>query len=303
MNWTDIIIEVSKADMEEATAAATAVADSGLYIEDYSDMEKQVWEIAHVDLIEQELLDKPRDIVKIHIYVGPDDNAAKVIENIQGRFLAAGVSYTLTTGSLQQEDWENAWKQYYHPIDVGSRLAIVPSWEEYTTNRKVMELDPGMAFGTGTHETTLLCLEVLDEEVQGGETLLDIGTGSGILAVGALLLGAKSALGIDIDPMCVRTAKENGARNGVSSSFTVLEGDLASSAKGPYTIITANIIADAIIRLAPEIPALLEDGGIFLASGIIDTRSDEVEAALKKCKFAKLEKREKNGWVLFKAHK
>lgn len=303
MDWTDITIEVERNYADAAQAAATAVADNGLHIEDYADMEAQVWEIAHVDLIEQDLLDQPKDIVKIHIYVSPDENPLEMIEKIQNSMLRAEVEYTLSTNTLRQQDWENAWKQYYRPMDVGARLAIVPSWETYETKRKILQMDPGMAFGTGTHETTLLCLQALDQAVHGGETVLDIGTGSGILAVAALLLGAESALGIDIDPMCVRTATENAQRNKVEERFSAQLGDLAVNAKGPYSIITANIIADAIIRLAPEIPALLASGGLFLASGIIDTRSNEVEEALQQCGFIKIEKEELNGWVLFKAWK
>src|SRR5699024_10955365 len=143
------------------------------------------------------------------------------------------------------------------------RLAIVPGWEEYETDRTVITMDPGMAFGTGTHETTSLCLEVLDERVRGGERVLDIGTGSGILAIAALRLGAACAEGVDIDPMCVRTAGENAQRNGVQDRFTVLVGDLSDKASGVYNIITANIVAAAILSLAPHVPAMMAPGAVF----------------------------------------
>uniref|UniRef100_UPI00349EEF12 50S ribosomal protein L11 methyltransferase n=1 Tax=uncultured Ruthenibacterium sp. TaxID=1905347 RepID=UPI00349EEF12 len=171
------------------------------------------------------------------------------------------------------------------------------SWEHYDTDRAVITLDPGMAFGTGTHETTALCLTVLDEIVHGGERVLDIGTGSGILAIAALKLGAGKAEGVDIDPMCVRTAGENAERNGVSDRFQVLIGDLSDKASGTYDIICANIVANAIKALVPEVPNLLKKDGIFMASGIIDTRRDEVIDAIKATGLSVREVKEKNGWV------
>ena len=158
-------------------------------------------------------------------------------------------------------------------------------------------MDPGMAFGTGTHETTSLCLETLDSLVKGGERVLDIGTGSGILAIAALKLGADSAEGVDIDPMCVRTAGENAARNGVADRFKVLVGDLSDKASGQYNIITANIVAAAILSLAPHVPVLMAPGARFIASGIIDERKDEVLAGLKAAGLEPVEVKEKRGWV------
>lgn len=297
MEWTDIQITVPKRYADTAEAIATMVANGGIYIEDYSDLEQQAWEIAHVDLIEQELLDQPRDIVKVHMYLAPDENPAEVLPLFKERLDAAGIEYELSTAGIEQEDWQNAWKQYYHAMDIGRRLAIVPGWERYETDRIAITMDPGMAFGTGTHETTSLCLEVLDEMVQGGERMLDIGTGSGILAIAALKLGAASAEGVDIDPMCVRTAGENAARNGVEDRLTVLVGDLSDKATGVYDIITANIVASAILSLAPHIPALLATGGLFVSSGIIDTRKEEVLAGLREAGLDPFEVREKRGWV------
>ena len=158
-------------------------------------------------------------------------------------------------------------------------------------------MDPGMAFGTGTHETTSLCLETLDSLVRGGERVLDIGTGSGILAIAALKLGADSAEGVDIDPMCVRTAGENAQRNGVADKFTVLVGDLSDQASGEYNIITANIVAAAILSLAPHVPVLMAPGARFIASGIIDERRDEVLTGLKAAGLTPIEVKEKRGWV------
>ena len=271
MEWTDISITVAKRDADTAEAIATMVANGGIYIEDYSDLEQQAWEIAHVDLIEQDLLDKPRDIVIVHMYLAPDENPAEVLPLFEERLKNSGIGYQLNTTGVEQEDWQNAWKKYYHAMDIGERLAIVPGWEDYRTDRIRIVMDPGMAFGTGTHETTSLCLETLDSLVRGGERVLDIGTGSGILAIAALKLGADSAEGVDIDPMCVRTAGENAARNG--------------------------IVAAAILSLAPHVPVLMAPGARFIASGIIDERKDEVLAGLKAAGLEPVEVKEKRGWV------
>ena len=297
MQWTDLCITVPKHQADAAEAIAVDIAGSGIYIEDYSDLEAQVEAMAHVDLIEQDLLDKDRSKVLVHLYLEPGKNPAQVIDQLHQKLQAAQVEYQLGTAGVEQEDWENGWKAYYHAIDIGRRLAVVPSWEEHPTDRVVLKLDPGMAFGTGTHETTSLCLEALDGLVQGGERMLDIGTGSGILAIAALLLGAQSAEGVDIDPMCVRTAGENAALNGVADRLQVLVGDLSDKASGKYRIITANIVANAILSLAPAVPALLEDQGTFIASGIIDTRRDEVIEGVKRAGLDVVDVKEKNGWA------
>ena len=397
MEWTDIRLTVAKADAENAEAVATLIAEGGIYIEDYSDIEQQVAEIAHVDLIEQELLDKPRDTVIIHLYLEPGASQVETLALIAARMEAAGIPYTVETEGVEQEDWQNGWRKYYHPMEIGSRLAVVPSWQQYDTDRVKLILDPGLAFGTGGHETTSLCLEALDEQVRGGERVLDIGTGSGILAIAArmeaaniaytvetegveqedwqngwrkyyhpleigtrlavvpswqqydtdrvklildpglafgtgghettslcmealdervtggervldigtgsgilaiaaLKLGAAVAEGVDIDPVAVRTAGENAALNGVQDKLTVLLGDLSDKASGKYDIITANIVANAILSLAPAVPGLMAEGATFIASGIIDSRKDEVIAGLEKAGLAVVEVKEKRGW-------
>lgn len=296
MEWTDIQLTVAHTDAEAAEAVATVIAEGGIYIEDYSDLEQQVAEIAHVDLIEQELLDKPRDRVIIHMYLEPGASPVETLALIAARMEAAGIGYTVRTEGVEQEDWQNGWRKYYHPMEIGRRLAVVPSWQEYDTDRVKLVLDPGLAFGTGGHETTSLCLEALDEHVQGGERVLDIGTGSGILAIAALKLGAAVAEGVDIDPVAVRTAGENAALNGVADRLTVLVGDLSDRAGGTYRIITANIVANAIKSLAPAVPGLLAEDGLFIASGIIDSRKDEVIAALQAAGLRVAEVKEKRGW-------
>lgn len=297
MEWTDIRLTVAKRDADAAEAIATLLADGGIYIEDYSDLEQQVEEIAHVDLIEQELLEKPRDTVIVHLYVEPNTSPEELLALLRARLDAAKLTYTIETEGVEQQDWQNGWRKYYHPMEIGTRLAIVPSWQEYDTNRVKLVLDPGLAFGTGGHETTSLCLETLDEVVAGGERVLDIGTGSGVLAIAALKLGAAAAEGVDIDPVAVRTAGENAALNGVADRLKVLVGDLSDQASGQYQIITANIVAQAILSLAPAVPGLLAEGGTFIASGIIDTRADEVAEGLRNAGLTVKQIKQKRGWV------
>lgn len=301
MQWTDIQIKTELSFADNAQAVATGICGGGIYIEDYSDLEEGVMEIAHIDLIEESLLNKSRSEIIIHCYISPDENAAELLTLLQDRLTAAEIPFTTSLAGVNQEDWENSWKAYYHAIEIGSRLAVVPSWEKYDTSRTVIKLDPGMAFGTGTHETTSLCLQVLDEIITGGERMLDIGTGSGILAIAALKLGAKEAEGVDIDPMCVRTAGENAQLNGVDSSFKVLIGDLSQKASGKYNVICANIVANAILALSPAVVPLLAENGVFIASGIIDTRRDEVVAGLEKAGLKIIQIYEKNGWVAIKS--
>ena len=302
MEWTDIKITVPHKDAETAEAIATGISGGGIYIEDYSDLETQVEEIAHVDLIEQDLLDKDRDHVIVHMYLAPDENPAEVLDLLHSRLAASELDYKLDTAGVEQEDWETGWKAYYHALTIGERLAIVPSWEEMDTDRQIIRLDPGMAFGTGTHETTALCLDTLDRLVKGGERVLDIGTGSGILAIASLKLGAAEAEGVDIDPMCVRTAGENARLNGVEEHFKVLIGDLSDKATGKYNIVLANIVANAILHLAPAVPPLMAPGGVFIASGIIDERKDEVIEGLAKASLVVDEVREDGGWVALICH-
>lgn len=297
MQWTDIKITVPKAQAEDAEAIATGVSGGGIYIEDYSDLEEQVERIAHVDLIEQDLLDKDRAHVTVHLYLSPDENPAEVLDLLRGRLEAAELDYSLAADGVEQQDWETAWKAYYHALPIGKRLAIVPSWEEYPTDRIVIRLDPGMAFGTGTHATTRLCMELLEQSITPGCTVLDVGCGSGILAVCSVLLGASHADGVDIDELAVKIAGENAALNQAADRTHFVQGDLTDKISGQYDVICANIVADVIIRLCPSLRRFLQPGGYFLASGIIDERSVEVEKAIRDCGMYITDRREEDGWV------
>jgi len=204
--------------------------------------------------------------------------------------------------TVKEEDWANSWKVYFKPVRIGRHFLIKPTWEEVEPQAEdiILELDPGMAFGTGTHATTSLCLEALEEIVKPGITMFDLGTGSGILAIAAAKLGAKVEA-IDLDPVAVKVAKDNVELNQVGDRVRVQQGDLGSVLSGQADLVVANIIADVILMLIPDLKRILKKEGEFLASGIIEHRSPEVEEELLKHGLAVLEKRINSGWVLLRA--
>ena len=300
--WNELTVKVKTEDTARASDICTVIADMGIYVEDYSDLENVVWNIAHVDLIEQELLERDRTHSLIHVYIKQEKDALECVEFIKARLDAEGIEYETSIVGVNEEDWANNWKQYYHTQRIGKRIVVTPSWEEYTpTGDDVqMRLDPGMAFGTGTHDTTRLCLELLEECVTPTTRILDVGTGSGILSVGGVLLGAPSALGVDIDPVAVKVANENAEINEVSDKTEFVCGDLTDKVHGQFEIVTANIVADIIIRLLSTVKNYLLKGGVLIVSGIIDTRADEVENACHEAGFTTEKRLEHGGWVAIK---
>ena len=300
--WNEITVKVKTEDTARASDVCTVVADMGIYVEDYSDLENVVWNIAHVDLIEQELLERDRTHSLIHVYIKQEKDALECVEFIKARLDAEGIEYETSIVGVNEEDWANNWKQYYHTQRIGKRIVVTPSWEEYTPSGDdvQMRLDPGMAFGTGTHDTTRLCLELLEEVVTPETRILDVGTGSGILSVGGVLLGAASALGVDIDPVAVKVANENAEINKVNGKTEFVCGDLTDKVHGKFEIVTANIVADVIIRLLSTVKNYLLKGGVLIVSGIIDTRADEVENACHEAGFVTEKRLEHGGWVAIK---
>ncbi len=300
-DWTELIITVPAQDVERAGDIAQMVVPYGIYIEDYSHLEQEAWEIAHIDLIDEELLQKDRTKGLVHIYISPEANPTEAISFLEERYRACGIDFSLSTANCAEEDWINNWKKYFHPIPVGNKLLIRPTWEEAPdTGRIVLHLEPGLAFGTGTHETTRLCLELLEQYVSPGCDVLDVGCGSGILSVAALLLGAQKAVGVDIDELAVKTAVENAQINEVSGRFTAICGNLTEQVSGQYQVVVANIVADVIISLTQDIPAYLSPDAVYLMSGIIDSREPDVLAALAP-QFEVIGRREEKGWVALAA--
>jgi ribosomal protein L11 methyltransferase len=300
MNWTEIQLTVPVEQAELAADIANMVVPYGLYIEDYSDLEQGAREIAHIDLIDEELLARDRSKAVIHLYISPEENPADSLAFLRERFTETGIEFELMTNGISQDDWANNWKQFFKPLPVGNKLIVCPTWEKppSTEGRKVLYIDPGMAFGTGGHDTTRLVLETMEKYINGGETLLDVGCGSGILSIAALLLGAKRVDGVDIDPLAIKTAEENGRVNGfVPPEYNMVQGNLVDKVKGQYDVIVANIVADAIIELSGDLQPFMNKQGIYITSGIIDTRAGQVLDALDRCGFEVVARYDSGGWV------
>lgn len=300
--WTEIKISINSKDIEKAGDIANMVVPYGIYIEDYSELENEVMEIAHIDLIDKDLLAKDRSKAYIHIYLEPDANPAEALAFLSERYNAEGIEHELETAHTLEEDWRNNWKKFFNPTPVGEKLLIRPTWrDDYDAgDRAVLNLDPGLAFGTGNHETTRLCLECIERYIKSGCSVLDVGCGSGILAIASLLLGADNALGVDIDETAVKTAVENAELNGVDDKFTAICGNLTEKVSGKYDIVVANIVADAIISLSEGVKKFMKPDSVYITSGIIDTRGDEVAHYLT-MDFDIIERIEENGWVCFTA--
>mgnify|MGYP003294490566 CR=1 FL=1 len=299
-NWTEIKINVPVERVDEAGAVASMTVPYGIYIEDYSNLEAEAMEIAKIDLIDEDLLAKDRSIGIVHIYISPEENPQEAISFIKERLDAEGIEYSIDVGNCAREDWENNWKQYFKPIKVGNKLLIRPVWvDDYDADgRAVLNLEPGIAFGTGTHETTRLCLEALENYIAADTKMLDVGCGSGILSVAGMLLGAESATGVDIDKLAVKVAIENGKLNGLEyPSYNMIVGNLIDRISGKYSVVTANIVADAIIMLTPDVKKFLAEDAVYIVSGIIDIREDEVLSCLSENGFDIVNRREEGGWV------
>ena len=302
MEWNEVTITVNAKDVDKAGDIANMVVPYGIYIEDYSNLEEEAWEIAHIDLIDEDLLQKDRSKALVHIYISPEESPAEAVAFLRERYTAEGIENEICLDSCVEEDWINNWKQYFKPIPVGQKLLIRPTWEEVKDSggRTVLDLDPGLAFGTGTHETTRLCMELLEQYVRPGMNVLDVGCGSGILSVAALLLGADKAVGVDIDELAVKTAVENAEINHVEDRFTGICGNLTDQVTGTYDIVVANIVADVIIMLTKDVEQFMKPDTVYLMSGIIDTREQDVLAAVEQ-HFTIIDRKEEKGWVALSA--
>jgi len=289
-DWTEVKISVDAENVDKAGDIASMVVPYGIYIEDYRDLEKQAWEIAHIDLIDEELLQKDRTKAIVHVYISPEENPQEAVAFLRERYSAEGIDSEIILNQCKNEDWENNWKQYYQPLPIGKKLLVVPQWlsPENEDGRLPVLLDPGMIFGTGAHASTQMCMMALEDTISGGETVIDLGSGSGILSITALLLGAKTAIGVDIDPKAEDIARDNAAINGLHGDrFTAVTGDVIGDkammqklAGDGYDVVLANIVADVIIPLAPVVPYFVKPDGLFICSGILEQRLPEVEDAI-----------------------
>jgi len=305
--WLEVTVETTDAELDELAAKLTMNGAEGLVLEGEADFKeflernRQYW-----DYVDDALLERMRGVARVKFYVPDTDEGRE-----QMAAALAGISNPVSVTALQEEDWAYGWQKYYHAMEVGQRLTIVPEWErgkEVPQGRTAVYLNPGLTFGTGSHASTQLCLTLLEKAAEPGDAVLDLGCGSGILSIAALNLGADRALGVDIDPKAVDVAYENAALNGVGRDrYTVRAGDVLSDKKlveelsrtGPYRLVLANIVADVIIPLSAFARTFSVPGGIFLCSGVIDARADEVESALKQNGMTVLERLERDGWCAF----
>ena len=295
-DWTQIRVTVKLEKLDALTAIMSMVSNN-LQIEDYSDIDLKT---CYGDLIDESILNADKTIASVSVYLPAERSVAECIAFLKERFASSELlDAKIETVGVNEEDWANSWKAYYKPIKIGERLVIVPAWEKYEPqeNELIVRMDPGMAFGTGTHETTRLVIKLLEKYTNPGCRMLDVGTGSGILAICASKLGAGECRAYDIDPMAVRVANENIKDSGLSN-ITCRVSDLLKGVdkSKSYDLICANIVADIIIRMTPDVGALMHKDTVLLCSGIIMERSEDVVECLEKHGFSIVERLEENGW-------
>jgi ribosomal protein L11 methyltransferase len=298
--WIQIKVTVPTEKLQQ-TEDVMSMISNYLQIEDYSDIGTQLLDGIYGDLIDEDLLKKDRTSGSVSVYVTHDKSPQETSVMLRKRLGELNIPAKVECIGIKEEDWANSWKKWYKPIKTGKDLVIVPEWEKYDPKpgEKCVIMNPGMAFGAGTHETTRLCASLLEEYVRENEShVLDVGCGSGILAICASRLGAVDAYACDIDPMAVKVARENVGLNHMNN-VDVQVSDLLKDVpvrKGGYDVICANIVADVIIRMLPDVRKYISVGGVFIISGIIEKRKDEVEENVLKCGFAIEESRMENGW-------
>jgi ribosomal protein L11 methyltransferase len=274
-----------------------SMLDNGLMIEDYSDFTLNGM---YGDLVDDAILNSDKDHVKVSIFVPEEKSLAEYIAFLKERFAFLEIDVEISVEGMKEDDWAEAWKKYYKPIPLG-KVTIVPAWEEYEARdgEVVIKMDPGMAFGTGTHETTRLVMKMMQDEIKGGELVLDLGTGSGILSICASKLGARHCNAYDIDPVAVKVAKENAEADGCQNISVGVSDLLAGvdTSMGKYDFCVANIVADIIIRMLPDIKPYLKDNAPLILSGIIAPRADEVIAMAEQCGFHVVREEKENDWL------
>lgn len=287
MDWIEVTVNSSHAELDSVGEALTAAGIPGFITEDEADVEsflegnKKYW-----DYVDEGFMASIRGVSRIKFYLEDSEEGRRELRRVSALF----PDRELLTRRCRDEDWENNWKEYYKPIPVGDRLLIVPEWESADAGDRIaLRLDPGLIFGTGAHDTTQMCLRALERVSAPGKTVLDLGCGSGILAIAALLLGCGKAVGVDIDEKAPKVVMENAALNRIGpdrltafAGDVLRENDLSRRLRAEkFDIITANIVADVIIAIAPRVPEFMAEGAKFICSGIIEGREPEVEAALR----------------------
>ena len=314
MEWLELKIDTSPSGLDAVTELLEQQGVTGVMIDDEADFKeflehnRQYW-----DYVDEALLQEKTGVSRVTFYLERNEAALDVIARV--RMAMSDLKKArpecgpllLTIDNVADADWENNWKRFYKPMEIGERLLVVPQWEEARDDGRVkLVLNLGLTFGTGSHATTRLCLQALDKYIRGGEKILDLGCGSGILSIAALVLGAGEAFACDIDEKCVDVAYENAALNGVGKDrYTVRWGDvltdkaLQAEFGGGYDMVVANIVADVIMGLSGKVRPFLKEGGLFLCSGIIDDRAEEVFTRLRADGWTVIEQHDSEGWYSF----
>lgn len=302
MNWAEIQIKTTNELEDVVTDILYDVGATGLAIEDPRDILELVQSEIDWDFIDPDLIKVESNQIIIKAYFAENKELEYIIQKIKERIKHHPMlkeKNHITISSVDEKNWAESWKKYYKPTKIGKNILIKPSWEEAEVGKDtiLVELDPGMAFGTGTHETTMMCSEALENHVKPGDLVYDIGCGSGILSIVAAKLGAKKVIGVDLDPVCVRVSSENIKINNVEDIVDIKRGDLLEVIEGNANVIVSNIIAEIIAKMVPSIKDYLKDQGVFIASGIIIEKIPLVENALLENNFRILDIVKKNEWA------
>lgn len=314
MDWLKVTVLTTTEGSESVSQVLIDLgAEGGTQIEDKRDFDEEHRPAGMWDIMDESLAAKMRDDVCVTAYYPADDSASDRVAQIRaelarlqrelGDVMPLG-KMEIETSGLENEDWAESWKKNFRPFRIGKHMVVKPGWTQYEAQPgdKILEIDPGMAFGTGTHETTSLCVELIEEYLKPGDSVIDIGTGSGILAIAAIECGASRALATDIDPLAVQVAAENAVRNGCGDTIEVREGDLLTVVDRKAEIVIANIIADVIAVLCGPAKQCVKEGGMFICSGISLEREEKVVNALNEAGYTGLDIRRKGEWVAIAAH-
>ena len=295
MDWLEVTVRTNTAGADMVSELLISAGAKGTSIEDRFDAFSEPTDATQWDLIDPSVIEKMDEDTLVHAYFPAETTSRETIESLRTRLAALTPEWLgfdagkreLEIANVREEDWAENWKKYYKPFRVGRHLVVRPVWEKYEPQAgdKIISIDPGMAFGNGTHETTSMCLGLVEDYIKPGYEVLDVGTGSGILAIASVLMGAQSALGIDLDPVAVRVANENIERNGLSGRVHAQVGDLVKGIDTQADVVFANIIADAVILLSRAVRAHMKPGGVFICSGIILEREQDVLDALAEAGF------------------
>lgn len=311
MNWSEITIHTTAEAVEAVCNILHEAGANGVVIEDPEVLHRE-WDTTLGEIYQLSPDDFPQEGVYVKAYLPVTSYLGDTVEEIKERLsqlhlfgLDPGKG-TVTVTEVKEDEWATAWKKYYKPVAISGRITVAPVWEDYQPKHPqeiVIELDPGMAFGTGTHPTTVLCIRALEKYVRPGDRICDVGTGSGILSIAAAKLGAAEILALDLDEVAVRAAQANVLINKASGTITVKKNNLLDNVEGPLDLVVANILAEVIVRFTGDVARVLRPGGLFIASGIITARENEVKQALQEAKLEVIETSSIDDWVAITAKK